>query len=323
MATILSFGRYLPDRVLDNADLAQKLGCDAAWIFESSGIEQRCIAGEGETIAVLAECASRHCLERARVDAAQIGLVILSSGTAERRFPGPAAELAHRLGLAGVPALDIPVASAGSLFGMALAAQLAPAYGTVLVAAAEKMSGPASSEPLDRNVAILFGDGAGACLIGNAGEGLAIVDAVLHSDGAYTENLRLEHTGPVRMDGRTVILQAARRIPAAIGEVLARQSVDASAVGAFLLHQANRNLTEQVAKALGVPASRFFSNIQRYGNTSSASLLIAASEWWEQTAPARSAAPITTAASAAGDLVCFAAFGAGFHWGALLARKMT
>jgi len=304
MATILSFGRYLPDRVLDNADLAQKLGCDAAWIFESSGIEQRCIAGEGETIAVLAECASRHCLERARVDAAQIGLVILSSGTAERRFPGPAAELAHRLGLAGVPALDIPVASAGSLFGMALAAQLAPAYGTVLVAAAEKMSGPASSEPLDRNVAILFGDGAGACLIGNAGEGLAIVDAVLHSDGAYTENLRLEHTGPVRMDGRTVILQAARRIPAAIGEVLARQSVDASAVGAFLLQQANRN-------------------IQRYGNTSSASLLIAASEWWEQTAPARSAAPITTAASAAGDLVCFAAFGAGFHWGALLARKMT
>jgi len=111
------------------------------------------------------------------------------------------------------------------------------------------------------------------------------------------------------MDGRTVILQAARRIPAAIREVLERQSVDAATVSAFILHQANRNLTDRVAKSLGVPASRFFSNIQRYGNTSSASLLIAASQWSEQAALNNE------------DSVCFAAFGAGFHWGALLARK--
>ena len=309
MASILSFGRHLPERVLGNDELARRIGCEAAWILESSGIEERRIAAEGETVAALAERAARDCLEKGGVDATKIGLVILSSGTSERRFPGPASQLAQRLGLSGVPAIDLPVASAGSLFGLALAAQLASVYGTVLVAAAEKMSGAALAEPLDRNVAILFGDGAGACLVSSASGGLEVAGAVLHSDGAYAEDLRLEKSGPVQMDGRSVILQASRRIPAVIGEVLNRQGVEAPAVRAFLMHQANRNLTERVAKVLGVPSARFFSNIQRFGNTSSASLLIAASEWWEETS-------LET-----GDWVCFAAFGAGFHWGALLAGQ--
>jgi 3-oxoacyl-[acyl-carrier-protein] synthase-3 len=192
---------------------------------------------------------------------------------------------------------------------MILASHLAPVYGSVLVAAAEKMSGPGLTEPLDRNVAILFGDGAGACLVSNNASGLRIVDSVIHSDGAYADDLRLERSGGVRMDGRSVIMQAARRIPAAISEVLGRQGVSADQVSTFVMHQANRNLTDRVAKALGVPGTRFFSNISRYGNTSSASLLSAASEW-------REGAPLEK-----GDRVCFAAFGAGFHWGALLAEK--
>jgi 3-oxoacyl-[acyl-carrier-protein] synthase-3 len=309
MASIQAFGHYLPDRILNNADLARLLDCDPAWIFESSGIEERRIAAEDESIAAMAERASRHCLERAGADAAQIGLVILSCATSAQRFPGPASQLAQRLGLAGIPALDLPIASAGSLFGLALASQLAPIYGTVLVAAAEKMSGPASSEPLDRNVAILFGDGAGACLVTHSPGPLEIVDSVLHSDGAYADDLRLPLSGPVHMDGRTVILQASRRMPAAIAEILARHNMEAAGVHSFLLHQANNNLTARVAKVLGVPADRFFSNIRHRGNTSSASLLVAASEWSEK------------AVMEAGDYVCFAAFGAGFHWGALLGRK--
>lgn len=309
MSSIQAFGHYLPDRVLNNADLARLLACDPAWIFESSGIEERRIAAEGETVAAMAERASRNCLERAGADVGQIGLVILSSATSERRFPGPASQLAQRLGLAGVPALDLPVASAGSLFGLALASELAATHGTVLVAAAEKMSGPASSEPLDRNVAILFGDGAGACLVTHSPGELEIIDSVLHSDGTYADDLRLPLAGPVQMDGRTVILQAARRIPAAIREVLDRHKVDAESVHSFLLHQANNNLTARVAKTLGVPSDRFFSNIRKYGNTSSASMLIAASEWSEK------------AVIEGGEYVCFGAFGAGFHWGALLGRK--
>ena len=113
------------------------------------------------------------------------------------------------------------------------------------------------------------------------------------------------------MDGRTVILQAARRIPAVIGEVLSRQGLDPASVHSFVMHQANSNLTDRVAKVLGVPVGRFFSNIERCGNTSSASMLIAASDWQELNACEQ------------GAWICFAAFGAGFHWGALLARRQN
>jgi len=130
---------------------------------------------------------------------------------------------------------------------------------------------------------------------------------VLHSDGAFAEALSLEWSQPVTMDGRTVILQAARKIPAAILELLTSQSVDPESVSAFLMHQANQNLIDRVAKAIGVPKDRFPSNIARYGNTSSASMLIVAAEYFEQHPPTP------------GDTFCFAAFGAGFHWGALLA----
>jgi 3-oxoacyl-[acyl-carrier-protein] synthase-3 len=198
------------------------------------------------------------------------------------------------------------VASAGSLFGVVLGAQLAPVYGSVLVIASEKMSGVAMTEPLDKNVAILFGDGAGACLIEPDAPGLGIADSVLHSDGAWTSDLGLGLTGGIHMKGPTVIMQAARKIPAAIGELLRRNSVAAGDVAAFLMHQANRNLIDRVARAVGVPAARFYTNIVRYGNTSSASMLIAASEWHEQ------------AALSNGDRICLAAFGAGFHWGAAL-----
>ena len=147
-------------------------------------------------------------------------MVIVSSGSSERRFPGPAAETGARLGLAGVPALDVPMASAGSLFGMALARAAGRLAAAVLLVAAEKMSAVIESAPLDRNTAILFGDGAGACLI-DPYEGRAeIVDSRLHSDGAFAPDLRLEFDQPLRMDGRTVIMQASRKLPAVIREVL-------------------------------------------------------------------------------------------------------
>jgi 3-oxoacyl-[acyl-carrier-protein] synthase-3 len=310
MPSIQAFGRYLPERVLDNRELARTLACDPDWIFQASGIEARRIAAPSQTIAELGVQAARDCLERFGEPSNRIGLVILASGSAERRFPGPAAQVAQKLGLAGIPAIDLPIASAGSLFGIALAAQLAPVYGPVLVIAAEKMSGPATSEPLDKNVAVIFGDGAGACLITPQADGLQIVDSALHSDGAYSEELRLELAGPVEMNGMAVIRHATRKLPDVINEVLLRNQVNPLHVSAFLMHQANRNLIDRVARALDAPANRFYSNIGRYGNTSSASMLIAASEWRDAVQPQP------------GDTICFAAFGAGFHWGALLARQI-
>jgi 3-oxoacyl-[acyl-carrier-protein] synthase-3 len=305
MSSIVAFGSYLPEQVLDNQTLARTLNCDPEWILQSSGIEERRIAAPGESVADLAVKAAQNCLPHASAP----GLIIAASGSADRRFPGPSAQIAQKLGFAGSPAIDLPIASAGSLFGIALAAHLAPVYGPVLVVAAEKMSSPASAQPVDKNVAIIFGDGAGACLVTPDPSGLQILDSVLHSDGAYSDDLRLGLAGPVEMNGMAVIRNATRKLPEVINELLRRNQIGAAAVGAFLMHQANQNLIDRVARALDVPAGRFYSNIRRYGNTSSASMLIAAAEWRESVQPQ------------SGDTVCFAAFGAGFHWGALLARQ--
>jgi 3-oxoacyl-[acyl-carrier-protein] synthase III len=308
MASIRSFGRYLPEQVLTNDELAGKLGCTAEWIYEVSGIEERRIAKD-QNVASLAVEAARDCIRRGGVSTTDVKLVIVSSASSEQRFPGPAALVAKELGLAGIPALDVPIASAGSLFAMVLADRLAPTCGTVLVVAAEKMSEPAQHEPLNRNVAILFGDGAGACLVDPSGEGLRILNHTLHSDGNFADDLRLDLEGELKMNGLTVIMHASRKLPSAIAEVLDAGVAEATDVSMFLMHQANQNLIDRVARAIGVPPNRFFTNIHDYGNTSSASMLIAASEWHERYPPS------------SGDLICFAAFGAGFHWGALLARQ--
>jgi 3-oxoacyl-[acyl-carrier-protein] synthase-3 len=298
MAAICNFGRYVPEHVLGNEELAARLGCESDWILQVSGIEERRVAAPGESVADMAVAAARPCLTSA------IGMVIVSSASSEMRFPGPAAEVGQRLGLAGIPALDLPVASAGSLFAVELAARLAPAYGDILVIASEKMA----SLSTDKNIAILFGDGAGACLVSASGTGLEIVDSVLHSDGTWADQLTLPCVGPIHMNGASVIRQATGKIPAVIAEVLAQNKAAADSIRAFVMHQANQNLMDRVARAIQVPVERFYSNIRKYGNTSSASMLIAASEWYE------------SARLSAGDLICLAAFGAGFHWGALLCR---
>ena len=310
MAAIKAFGAYLPSRVVTNSELAARLDCESGWILDVSGIEERRYADPSESVASMGVAAAQQCLDHAGITAADVGMILVSSGSSERRFPGPASAIAHALNIDGVPAIDLPIASAGGLFGMSIAAPLCAVQGNVLVIASEKMSPVAMREPMERGVAPLFGDGAGACLIG-PGEGPArVLDSILHSDGAFAEDLRLDFDAPLAMNGRSVILQASRKLPSAIGELLEKNGRTAQSVRVFLMHQANQNLMDRVAKALDVEAGRFYSNIRRYGNTSSASMLIAAAEWWSDPGPA------------AGDLICFAAFGAGFHWGALLAHML-
>lgn len=302
MAFLRAFGSFVPARVVTNDELASRLGCETKWIRDVSGIVERRYASE--TVVEMGVRAAADCVSRAGLEASSIGCVIVSSGSAERRFPGPAAETAAQLGIGGAPAIDLPMASAGSLFGIALAADLADRYRRVLVVASEKMSAVIEGAPLDRNTAILFGDGAGACLV-DVSEGLAKIENFrLHSDGAFAENLRLEFNQPLQMNGGAVIMHAIRKVPEVIREVLQPGGLTPSAVSAFLMHQANQNLILKIAKTLDVAPEKFFSNIARYGNTSSASMLIAAAEW---------------GGCRSGEAVVLAAFGAGFHWGALLA----
>jgi 3-oxoacyl-[acyl-carrier-protein] synthase-3 len=306
-AYLHAFGAHLPKRIVTNAELAARVGRTPEWIENACGIRERRWAAPEASIADLGVAAAEECLRKARIAASAIGMLMVASGSGARGFPGPAAEIATRLGLGSTPALDLPIASAGSLFGMALAMHLADTYGDVLVVAAEKMSPLVETEPLDPNTAILFGDGAGAALVSSRPGRWRMLDAVLHTDGQYRADLAFDGTSPLRMNGLTVILQAGRKLPGAIEEVLVRQNLSAQQVVTFLLHQANLNLLTRVAKALGVGAEKVFTNVERYGNTSSASLLIAASEWAE-TNPEPGP-------------VIFAAFGAGFHWGAVVAAS--
>ena len=306
MPFLRAFGAYLPSRAVSNTEIAALTGVEPEWIRMASGIEERRFAAEEETVADLGRHAAAECLERAAVPPASVGMVLMASGTAARRFPGPAVSVAQRLGISGAPAIDLPIPSAGSLFGLALAAHVVPVYRNVLVIGADIMSRVAPRERNNPGTAVLFGDGAGACLV-SASAGVAeIRDSLIYSDGAFSEDLRLEFECPLEMNGRAVILQASRKLPRTISDLLGRNQLAAANVDAFLLHQANQNLLDQVARALGVPSLRFFSNLRMYGNTSAASLLIAAAEW-SQSQGFRQGVPVV-----------FAAFGAGFNWGALL-----
>jgi 3-oxoacyl-[acyl-carrier-protein] synthase-3 len=306
MAFLRAFGSWLPSRRVSNRELAPLVDATPEWILEVSGIEERRYAAETDTVAGIGVLAAQDCLEKAGATAAEVGMILVASGSSDRFCPGPASQVAAGLGLASTPALDIPVSSAGSLIGLILAAQLAPAAGRVLIVGAEIMSRRVALHTEGKSTAILFGDGAGAALV-DAENGFArIADSCLYTDGASAE-LLFVRDGHFYMDGSAVILHASRKMPRAINELLARNQLAASQVEAFLLHQANLNLIARVAAALKTPLDRFFTNIARYGNTSSASLLIAADEWHRGQTSAL-----------AGPLI-FSAFGSGLNWGALLA----
>jgi 3-oxoacyl-[acyl-carrier-protein] synthase-3 len=306
MAFLRAFGSWLPPRRVTNRELAPLVDATPEWILEVSGIEERRYAAETDTVAGIGILAAQDCLEKAGATADELGMILVASGSSDRFCPGPASQIAAGLGAASTPALDIPVSSAGSLIALALAAQLAPAAGRVLVVGAEIMSRRVALTPEGKNTAILFGDGAGAALI-DAETGFArIADSCLYTDGSSAEVLSVSD-GRFHMDGSAVILHASRKMPRAINELIARNQLTASQVDTFLLHQANLNLITRVAAALKTPSERFFTNIARYGNTSSASLLIAADEW-NSSRPGPLAGPLV-----------FSAFGSGLNWGALLA----
>jgi 3-oxoacyl-[acyl-carrier-protein] synthase-3 len=309
MAFLRAFGSYVPERVVSNEELAPLLGVEPEWIVAQSGIRERRYAAEGETVISLGHRAALDCLANANVAAADLGLILVASGSTDRYCPGPATAIAALLGLTTTPAIDLPIASAGTLAALVLAARLAPSTGNILIIGAEIMSRRVELSPEGRNVGILFGDGAGAALVSRDTGFARIADTCLHTDGNSAEALSIANSR-IHMEGLIVIKHASKRMPEAILELLERNHIAATDIGTFLIHQANRVLLERIAKVIAAPVDRFFVNIDRYGNTSSASMLIAADEW-RQSAPGPLAAPIM-----------FVAFGVGFTWGAALALPL-
>lgn len=314
MAFLLATGSAVPTRIVSNEELAPLVGESAAWIEQVSGIQQRHYAAPQETVVDLGTAAAERCLQAAGLSASALGMLLVSSGSPDRFCPGPASSIAARLGLTTTPALDLPVGSAGSLIGLTLAMRLAPSSGPVLVLASEVMSRRVQRTPEGRNTAILFGDAAAAALVSPDRGFLRLHDAALFTDGTGADILAIEGD-QLRMDGGSVILRASRKLPACIADLLGRNGLQPADVPHYLLHQANLNLLLRVAGTLKIPAERLATNIQRYGNTSSASLLLLLDEWHRGVLQP-STSPSTGLPTGP---VVFSAFGTGLNWGALLA----
>lgn len=305
MPALLGFSRYLPERVVRSEELAARLGVTSEWIVSACGIEERRWAAPGESVDDLAERAARPLLERLGLQPQQIGAVLVGTGTPSRQFPGVSATLARRLGIESAFALDVHLASSGGLVALELATLLASRYGNVLVVGAEKMSAVIERD-LAKETAILFGDGAGAGVVTPDAAPLRLVDVRVLTEAAFADDLCLPHGGALVMNGRAVILQAVARLTRAVNEITATHGHTPADVELFVFHQANINLLRRVAQRLAIDEARVFVNLDRYGNTSAASLLIAAAEA-EEAGRFRS-----------GSLAVLAAFGAGFSCGAAL-----
>lgn len=325
---ITGLGLHLPERVVTNAELEQLMDTSDAWIVERTGIRERRFAAPGVGTADLGAEAARKALADAGRSPADVDFIVFATITREYAFPGCGALLQERLGIPGAGALDVHNACSGFVYalGMADAVVRAGQYRCVLVVGAEVLSTGLDFTTRGRDLAVLFGDGAGAVVVEPGGDdGPGVLAWVLHSDGAHATDLVCEAPSSLvpgritpemvaagrqypRMNGRQVFKHATTRFPEVIHEVLGKCGHTLDQVKLIVPHQANQRIGDTVAERLGVPPQRVFQNIQRCGNTTAASIPIALTE-------ARDLGLFGP-----GDLVVLAAFGSGFTWGAAALR---
>ncbi len=327
---IKGLGSYVPDRVVTNDDLARRFDTSDEWIRQRTGIEERRFADEGVWCSDLAKEASLAAVADAEIDLHEIDLIIFATLSPDHHFPGTACYLQPKLGLEGVPCLDIRQQCTGWVYGMTLADSLVKsgAYRNILLVGSEVHSHALHYADAGRDVTVIFGDAAGAAIIAPAPEGSdrGMLAHALHADGRFADRLCLrlfdisripitdgEYLEPNEnhwpyMEGRHVFKEAVRRMPEVVREVLAKTGHGVEDIDLLVPHQANLRINEFVVASLGLPLPKVINNIQRYGNTTAASIPLALDE-------ARRKGQVET-----GDLVCMVAFGAGFTWGAVTLR---
>lgn len=305
---ISAVGTALPERELTNAELAPTIGHNEAWIEERTGIRSRRIAGDTDTAATLGTSAAARALDAAGLTGTDIDLIICATVTPQHRFPATACSIQSALG-SRAAAFDLNAGCSGFLFALAQAdaSIRAGAARRCLVVGAEVMS--RITDYGDPKTAILFGDGAGAAVVEACGDDDALGPFRLFSEGSRPELLFVDPlTSTIRMQGREVYRAAVTAMVDSVSRVLSETRTQPADIGLVIAHQANRRILEAVAVRLGFPPAKMFTNIDRYGNTSSASIPIALAE------------AEATGALTDGDLIVLTAFGAGFVWGAGLAR---
>lgn len=304
-ARVSGIGAGLAGNVVDNTYFTSRLDTTEEWILKRTGIRERRWLTDGVSLGDLAAQACREALDDAGVAAADVDQVIVSTITPDLITPGLAPALINALGLREIPALDLNAACAGFLYGLdQAAAQIESGRARhVLVCAAEALSRLTDLE--DRSTAILFGDGAAAVLVSGAEDIAGWSPFVLGADGDKAEVLFADtEDRKLRMSGQQVFRHAVPRMAGALREALARGGYEVADLDLVVAHQANARIIEAVATDLAVPADRVMVNVDRFANTSSATIPIAL---WEADRSGR---------LAPGALVGLAAFGAGFVWGA-------
>lgn len=322
-AGVLGVGMAVPARVLTNAELEQVVNTSDEWIRTRTGIRERRIAGEGETPAVLGAEAAGRALADAGVRPGDVDLVLCATTSGDFVWPATACLIQDALGARRAAAFDVAAACSGFTYALATAAAFVQsgAMRTVVVVGADTLS--RQLDWSDRSTCILFGDGAGAAVVGRCAAGEGVLASSLGSDGGgaeliyipaggsrtpLTPELLAQRRNKIAMCGPEVFRFAVRIIGAACAEALDRTGLAAEDVSLLVPHQANTRIIRAAAERMGLSEGRVFSNVERYGNTSAASIPIALAEIVQQRRVRR------------GDVVATVGFGAGLTWGANVLR---
>ncbi len=321
---ILGTGGYAPEKVLSNSDLEKLVATSDSWITERTGIRERRIAADGEVTSDMAVKASVRALEMAHTRAEDLEMIVLGTISPDMPMPSCAAFLQAKLGAKNAFAFDVSAACAGSLYALAIADQFIQTgkVKRALVVGVELLS--RLIDWTDRNTCVLFGDAAGAMVVGPSDDpARGLLSTHLHADGSAAEALCIPGGGSkhpqseevlakklnkVWMQGREVYKYAVRALPDAVQEALAANGMAVDSIDHVIAHQANLRIIESVMERLGIPLEKCWLNIARYGNTSSASLPITLDE-------ANRAGRLKP-----GDLIVMMSIGAGMAWGSALVR---
>jgi 3-oxoacyl-[acyl-carrier-protein] synthase-3 len=317
--SITAVGSYVPERVMTNADLEKIVDTTDEWITTRTGIKQRRLAAESEYTSDMAAKAAQRAMEKAGVTASQIDLIVVATITPDMLFPSTAALVQNKIGARNAAAFDIEAACSGFLYALEIGQQfiMSRTYETVLIIGAERLSSIVNWK--DRNTCVLFGDGAGAAILQHRPDAHGLLTACMGADGdkamllcmpgggsripATTDSVEagLHH---LQMDGKETFKNAVNAMLGAAQEALRRCEIDISQIKLVIPHQANRRIIDAVSERLGVKPDQVFVNLDKYGNTSAASVAIALDEAVDQGRLQR------------GDLALLVVFGAGLTWAA-------
>jgi 3-oxoacyl-[acyl-carrier-protein] synthase-3 len=326
---IVGLGHHLPEQVITNQYLSTLMDTTDEWIIERTGIiERRWIDPTKDTVGNMAAKAARMALQRAGLTEKDVEFIVFATITSDYYFPGSGVIMQRELGLEGIGAMDIKNACSGFIYALSTADQFIKTgmYKTVLVVGAEIQSTALDVTTRGRNTAVIFGDGAGAAVLQRAGKP-GILSTHLHADGRFAEELYVRDPGSSRpreerqpeqildttgfkvvMNGNQVFKHAVVRFMEAIQEALAANNMSKESINLLVPHQANLRISQYIQEKFGLRDDQVYNNIQRYGNTTAASIPIALSEAWAE-------GKLTE-----NDVICLAAFGSGFTWASALIR---